>query len=176
MFSTTPSEFTTRTPLLLLRLIAFAPATWSILLLIWIGARSLKKKRYAGGAIRLVEEEDDSKEVRPLLSVFITDEDILEAAGLLQHVPEAVEEDPRDVAAAAGAVLRPTPLAVVLVPLAETMTWTVVALANIVAHGGPVATLETLVPASHVFAWVSTSIRDASRGAPYSFAEKRVAP
>lgn len=149
------------TPLLLPRLFALAPAAWSILLLILTGARSLRK-RYAGGVIRLVEEEDDLRErERPLLSVFITDEDILEAAGLPSHnAPVAVEEDPRN-AAAAEVVLPSTPWAVVLVPLAETIAWTVATLAHIVVRGGPVASLDLLAPASHVFAWVSSSVSDA---------------
>ena len=160
MTLTVPSTSTTTTRLLLPRLFALAPAAWSILLLILTGARSLWK-RYAGGVIRLVEEEDDLKErERPLLSVFITDEDILEAAGLPHNAPVAVEEDPRD-AAAAEVVLPSTPWAVVLVPLAETIAWTVVTLAHIVARGGPVASLDLLAPASHVFAWVSSSVSDA---------------
>ncbi|GAA5991157.1 hypothetical protein JCM10908_006564 [Rhodotorula pacifica] len=157
---------------LLLRIAAFAPAVWSLLLLAITAARAMQRRR-ARGAIRLEthaneDEEETLKRDRPLFSVFVTDEDVLEASGLSHDAADAIEED-ASLAAVAEAILPPTPLLVVLVPLAEVLAWAVVSLAYIVEYRGPVVVFSLLAALSHVFAWgfaLATQLRRRTSTAP----------
>lgn len=158
-------------------LLAFAPAAWALSLLIAQGARNIRRNA-ACGAIRLQEDDEDedneeeqqedssrSHPERPLLSVFVTDDDVLEASGSPRspydhHGAAGASEadDSRAYAAKTEALLPPTPWPAVLVPLAEMTGWIVATLAYLVANGGPAAAAtdsQPWVAVSHVFAWVS---------------------
>ncbi|GAA5864726.1 hypothetical protein JCM8547_008286 [Rhodosporidiobolus lusitaniae] len=101
-----------------LSLVVFLPPLWTVLLLAVQGVRAVQR-RWRGG-IRLEEDKDPQK---PLFSVFVEDSDILAAAGVDADVTES-SEGTTDVG---EAVLPPPPLAVVLVPLVESLGWAALA-------------------------------------------------
>ncbi|GJN90292.1 hypothetical protein Rhopal_003300-T1 [Rhodotorula paludigena] len=96
--------------------LAWVPPLWALLLVVLYAWRAFRR-RYLPKRIRLPEADEDGRpRQKPLFAVFVEDEDILAAADVECN-------DIETTGAMREAVLPPTPLAVVLIPLVETLGW-----------------------------------------------------
>lgn len=96
--------------------LAWVPPLWALLLVILYAWRAFRR-RCLPKRIRLPEADQDGRpRQKSLFAVFVEDEDILAAA-------DGECNDIETTGAMREAVLPPTPLAVFLIPLVETLGW-----------------------------------------------------
>ncbi|GAA5843446.1 hypothetical protein JCM11251_001410 [Rhodosporidiobolus azoricus] len=149
------------TPLQLI--LAFLPPIWALLLLAISVTKALRRRR--PGRIQLDEAQKGQDEQKPLFSVFIEDEDILAAEGVDTNVLGGAE----DVQITGEAVLPPPSLALVLIPLLETVGWSVNFLLLFLQGG--ISLAEPLAAIGRAVAWLFvllTQMRRRSATAPLS--------
>ncbi|GAA5888564.1 hypothetical protein JCM6882_008999 [Rhodosporidiobolus microsporus] len=98
--------------------VALLPPACALLLLSLQAIKALRRRR--GGRIRLEEQGRREGGQKPLFSVFVEDEDVLAAEG----IDASALGDADETRTVGEAVLPPPPIALVLVPLVETLGWT----------------------------------------------------
>lgn len=135
-----------------IRLFPWVTLAWAALLLVAQVAKRLKHRLNPKG-IRLDKDEGQVSRQKPLFTVWVDDEDILEAAGVGQDSTG----DGEVLEATAEAVLPPPPVTVALLPLVEMVGWTTIALASAVRRSA--SRDGVLLTAAHGVVWVNSRVK-----------------
>ncbi|GAA5998451.1 uncharacterized protein JCM10292_002702 [Rhodotorula paludigena] len=125
--------------------LSWVPPLWALVLVTLYAWRAFRL-RYLPKRIRLPETDEDGRpRQKPLFAVFVEDEDILAAADVECN-------DIETTGAMREAVLPPTPLAVVLIPLVETLGWLAVTIFSFMRPTGSNGDLLRLLSFSGAWA------------------------